>query len=622
MQKLEFRSKIPIPSGVLGKVILLPLVLIAIAVSSIGHVWAQAQPSRIETALLSPDVDLRSLRQDAALPVVLTKRDRALYREIFAAQEGGDWKTADQKIAQLEDPVLMGHVLEQRYMHPTAYRSKYHELRNWLARYADHPGANRIYSLAMRRKPDNASAPKVPIGGELLGYGHYVDNPAPAYVSPRKRSAASKAEYRKIRRTVRSLVQRGRPSQALKYLDRDVAHRTLDAVELAMLKGYIGKGYFNAGKDKRALELANKAAQIAGYFDPEIHWTAGLAAWRLKNYDAAARNFESLALSETSGPWMVSAAAYWASRVRLVQRRPGEATRWLGTAAIHPFTFYGLLARRALGMELPLDWSQPGLSEAEEERLLATPPMRRALALTEVSETIRAEKELRKIYRSLDREMERIVLTVAIKSQLPGLSYRLATRKQALARENFPAGLYPVPNWKPKGGFTLDRAIVYGLIRQESGFDAGARSGQGARGLMQILPRTARYVAKKADLETETTKRALYDPETNLALGQEYVTYLLQHPTVNNNLFYAFASYNAGPGNVRKWQREIKHLDDPLLFIESLPSRETRYFVERVMSNFWIYRKRLGQATPSLDAVASGRWPMFVSLDETLAAAR
>ena len=72
---------------------------------------------------------------------------------------------------------------------------------------------------------------------------------------------------------------------------------------------------------------------------------------------------------------------------------------------------------------------------------------------------------------------------------------------------------------------------------------------------------------------------------------------------------------HAGPGNLRKWLRKIDHRGDPLLLIESIPSRETRNFVERVLSNFWIYRERLQQDTPSLDAVASGHAPIYLRLD-------
>ena len=75
-------------------------------------------------------------------------------------------------------------------------------------------------------------------------------------------------------------------------------------------------------------------------------------------------------------------------------------------------------------------------------------------------------------------------------------------------------------------------------------------------------------------------------------------------------------AYNGGPGNLRKWRAKIDDGGDPLLFIETIPSRETRNFVERVLANFWIYRMRLGQATPSLDLVAGGSWSPYVSFDD------
>jgi soluble lytic murein transglycosylase-like protein len=100
-----------------------------------------------------------------------------------------------------------------------------------------------------------------------------------------------------------------------------------------------------------------------------------------------------------------------------------------------------------------------------------------------------------------------------------------------------------------------------------------------------------------------------------MALGQKYVNYLIDHKQVGDDLFSIVAAYNGGPGNLARWKRSIDHQDDPLLFIESIPSRETRIYVERVLTNFWIYRDRLGQDTPSLDQLAAGIWPRYQSLD-------
>jgi hypothetical protein len=101
----------------------------------------------------------------------LGTRDAELYSQIFALQERAEWAAADRLIAQLRDPVLLGYVLHQRYMHPTGYRSRFEELSGWLERYADHPDAQRVYDLALRRRPAGAPRPQDPVRGYLAGAG-------------------------------------------------------------------------------------------------------------------------------------------------------------------------------------------------------------------------------------------------------------------------------------------------------------------------------------------------------------------------------------------------------------------------------------------------------------------
>jgi soluble lytic murein transglycosylase-like protein len=152
-------------------------------------------------------------------------------------------------------------------------------------------------------------------------------------------------------------------------------------------------------------------------------------------------------------------------------------------------------------------------------------------------------------------------------------------------------------------------------MRQESGFNPNAMSQAGAVGLMQLMPQTATLVSGEK-------KPNLRDPRVSIAIGQEYIADLLKMDSVGNNLFMLAAAYNAGPGNLQKWKSSSRYADDdPLLFIESLPSRETRLFIERVMANYWIYQNRLGQSTATLDAVASGASPIYDRQDEQVTAA-
>ena len=108
-----------------------------------------------ETVSLMP----AAVAGELTLPYVLSAKDADTYRKIFAAQESGKWKAADQLIAKLVNPLLSGHVKAQRYLHPTKYRSRYKELKAWMGKYADHPEARRIYKLALRRKPKSWRAP-------------------------------------------------------------------------------------------------------------------------------------------------------------------------------------------------------------------------------------------------------------------------------------------------------------------------------------------------------------------------------------------------------------------------------------------------------------------------------
>ncbi|HBS30667.1 MAG TPA: transglycosylase, partial [Parvularcula sp.] len=110
----------------------------------------------------------------------------------------------------------------------------------------------------------------------------------------------------------------------------------------------------------------------------------------------------------------------------------------------------------------------------------------------------------------------------------------------------------------------------------------------------------------------------LYDPAVNLAIGQDYVNHLIE-TAADGDLFDMAVAYNGGPGNLRRWKREVP-IEDPLLFIESIPNPESRDFVEKVLTNYWIYRQRLGLAPTSRDRVAAGEVPLYDALDEISAA--
>jgi soluble lytic murein transglycosylase len=416
--------------------------------------------------------------------------------------------------------------------------------------------------------------------------------------------------------------------QAQRYLGRH--HKSSYGELAAWLQAYGDHAdarqiYALALKKKPAKAAAPKAPSptaplgysvFSGAIEPPAKpWNAAIAAFRDGQYAAAAKGFEAIARTPKASPWVLSAGAYWAARANMLARQPQKVTAWLEEAARHSRTFYGLIARETLGLEPDLDLRTPPLNARDLAALIELPGGKRAAALLQIGDAERAERELTSIG-TASPAASRAALALAGRANMPNLSLRLGNAFSAAGDEaaHRDAAIYPVPGWRPPEGYDIDRALIFAVMRQESAFNIRARSPMGASGLMQLMPATASYMAEGERFRGNARER-LFEPETNISLGQRYIRYLLADPSVANNLIMLAVAYNGGPGNLAKWVRQTGNQSDPLLFIETIPSRETRIFVERVMANLWIYRMRLGQPNASLAAVAGGAWPIYAALD-------
>jgi soluble lytic murein transglycosylase-like protein len=293
--------------------------------------------------------------------------------------------------------------------------------------------------------------------------------------------------------------------------------------------------------------------------------------------------------------------------------RPALIRHYLRMAAAGR-DFYGLLARAILAQPLAGDAEQIAFQEPMLQLLLGYPGARRAIALGQIGRIADAEREIRKLAARAAPELMAGLVALAKALDLPAAQMRLA---QSLGHSHGRydlSALFPVPNWRPASGYTLDRALVFAFMRAESAFDPRAESHAGARGVMQVMPATAQYIAARSDLELPHGN-ALFEPETSILFGQAYLEHLLQRPSIGDNLIYLAVAYNAGPARVLRWQGLLQATDDPLLFLESIPMREPRVYVKKVLTNLWSYRARLGQAQPSLEALARSRWPTYRALD-------
>jgi soluble lytic murein transglycosylase-like protein len=558
--------------------------------------------------------ELERLGRVTSLPRVLSAEDAARYEKAIAFQEKANWAAADKEIAKLADPVLKGWLLSERYQSGT-YKNKPAEIKAWMVSYADHPDAPQIYKLLGKGKAaKNAKRPVMP--GYLRGFseGSGIDEEVGSWkVAEKKSDKPLSAKERALEKgwsgDFRKHLRAGEVDKARALLESPKARQLLDEVTYDEARIALATGYFLRTRDEEALELSAQAAQRSGDEVPGAHWIAGLAAWRLGRIENARIHFETLANRENAQPGLMAAAAFWAGRANLALKRPEMVDYWFTIAASQPRSFYGLLSHRMRGLPIRFEDSNVLFTETDAELLISYPGGKRALALIQLDETEEAEREFRKLYAGASPALSKALLGAAKLADMPGLAIRLGGVMSDRDGRMHDSALYPVPPWKPEGGWRIDRALVYSLMRQESAFNPSAKSKAGARGLMQLMPATARLMGGRIDAKQMMT------PERNIELSQRYIEMLLKDPGIDGNLFLLAAAYNGGPGKALRWERQSDHRDDPLLLLESIPSRETRAYIKRIMANLWMYRARLKQANPELDMLAAGEWPAYTAQD-------
>lgn len=515
-----------------------------------------AKSKGVLPAALAAAVTLFAGAASAQAPKPLSPWDAQIYASAFEAAERGDFASAEAQAARAADTSLVGH-LELRKLLSATHKSTYAELSGWLERNADLPGADRIHALALKRRPELDAEPSAPVQSGNRRWSDLIGGP------PADAPVVGGA---------------GRSARELFY----------------------------SGETEAAYHAAIGSGE---------RWIAGLAAFKLKNFAEAVRRFDVVARDGGESEWLRAGAGYWAARSAIADGSPDLAPGFLRMAAAYPKTFYGMIAERQLGVEPERSVREP-VPEGRVIKAAFAPEAavdlaalvrtearaRRAAALNQAGRAGEAVLELRAGLASARTEDER--------RGWIGLAEAVNAPAAALAADRSD---YPTPELKPQGGFTLDPALVYAIVRQESRFDPGARSHAGAAGLMQLMPATAAEVS--GDSRLKSNAGPLLDPATNLRLGQDYFAWLLQRGGVRGDLFRAVAAYNGGATAVARTVERMGPDDDALMLIESLPFAETRNYVERVIAGYWTYRRMFGADSPSLDAAASGARTIDARLD-------
>ncbi|MDA0657133.1 MAG: lytic transglycosylase domain-containing protein, partial [Proteobacteria bacterium] len=439
--------------------------LFAMAANAAGN--SAAEDGR-ETSSLEPGLEQEW--RDSNLPSLLSNADIGRYRVIFQLQEDGEWKAADKIIAKLDDRVLMGHVLAQRYLHPTKYRTRYKELKAWMDKYADHPQARRLYELALTRKPRNWKAPKPPTAGAgvyLGGSGHGGHGKSLTYRPSKPLNAADRKKARSYEQKLKWYTRKGWTKSVKQLIQTKEVKRLLHPVTFDRARATLGNGYLVDGKTQWALDWAGAAARRSGKYLPNASWTAGLAAWQLGKFDEAAKYFRTVATSRYADSWLKSAGGFWASRSYLRARQPENVNQWLGHASAYPHTFYGMLARQTLGLKITFNWAPPPFAMEAMKELSAAQGGRRAVTLMQIGEDRRAERELRILFAKASPELARAMLALADRADMPTLAMRLGALLARNGASHYDSTAYPIPELSVEKDTLRDPALVLALIRQE-----------------------------------------------------------------------------------------------------------------------------------------------------------
>lgn len=536
---------------------------------------------------------------ERAVPAQLNAAQRQAYRQAFLDLEASRFSEAERVLDAMPNAALADALRAQLWLQRAPGEAALSDVTAWLSRNLDHPQADRIADIA--RRLGAAETPILPVPRQL----RTVSYRPPMAPRSAKRDGAADAG---LVGSMQSLLANDRPSDA-ESLWRKRAGEVSEPVrtEWAQRNAW---AYYLAGDDVAAIRMATEAGKGYGEWAALGHWVGGLAAWRNNDCQRAAEQFDAITLKGASDD-LAAAGAYWASRAHMACGRPQLVSQRLQIAASRGDTFYALLARRALGLDAGLDWSEPDFIKADWNHLAKIPGAKRAVALVEIGQLGLADRELRHLARVTDTSNFEALLRLSARLNLPATQYWLAHHPPTGVTVPL-AARFPAPDWKPARGWRVDNALVFAHALQESNFVTDAVSHVGARGIMQLMPGTARKLSRDMGAEHDDAK--LKDPSFNIEYGQTYLEELRDSVWTQGLLPKVVAAYNAGPGSVRKWNANLRDNGDPLLFIESIPFKETRHYVEVVLRNYWMYQLRQGSAPPSIDALAQGLWPRFPGL--------
>ena len=370
----------------------------------------------------------------------------------------------------------------------------------------------------------------------------------------------------------------------------------------------VSRGLLDLGDFRTAYGLVADSVARSDVDRADAEFHAGWYALRALLQPATAEKHFRRIVETSSSPLSLARGYYWLGRAAEAGG-PGKASHYYAQAAAYPATFYGELAAARLGRNT-IDVTYPSPTAAERESLAAREPVRAIRRLEEVGYDWRAGI----IYRALARELKtpgELAILTAMAEQQGDNQLSLQIGKIAYARGidcaalAFPTGAIPRDANISGSGM----ALAYAVARQESAFNKAAVSAANARGLLQLLPTTAKRVAARHGM-SYSKARLTEDAAYNATLGAHYLGE--QISDFDGSYILTFIAYNAGPNRVADWIQRFgdprgKPIDQVVDWIERIPFTETRNYVQRVMENYEVYKARLGQRVDIVHDLRFGR---------------
>lgn len=398
---------------------------------------------------------------------------------------------------------------------------------------------------------------------------------------------------------------KGRAEDAIALMDeRSISRDSLGQPDRwADWRRIYARQMMREGQPELAYRLAANHFLSDGSDYADLEWLAGFVALRqLNEPQVALAHFERFG-SAVLSPISLGRAGYWQGRALEALGRAEEAQAAYGRAAMHQTSFYGQLAAEQAGLPMDPTLAQEGAFPDWRPRFADSSLIRAARLFHDAGERNLAEWFLTHLAETSDAQGQAALAGLALSWDEPHIALRIAKVAAQSGNVLIPA-YYPLTDLAAQR-HPVATDLVLSIARRESEFDPGVTSGAGARGLMQLMPGTARHVAGILDIEY-TAGRLLSDPAYNARLGAAYLQELVDE--FGNNPILVAAAYNAGPSRARRW---ITEQGDPrsagtdvVDWIEMIPFTETRNYVMRVSESLAVYRARLSGKTapPRLSA--------------------